>query len=130
MPESSLIGVVDMEKFEPVMINKGRKFRGFAYWIGNTEHTTSYQLPGWSGRDGWVTSVSVKLWSPTKGFVYANPNYIEDVTDKSEEEVKADYAKYVDLTIKSTQAQWLREGGSDLRQECHPQASPRYACHF
>ena len=100
-------GVVVMEKFEPVVVNKGRKFRGAAYWIGAAEHTTSYQLPGWRGRGGWVTSVSVKLWSPDKGFVWCNPNYVEDVTDKPEEEVKADYAKYVDYTINSTIA-WCR----------------------
>jgi len=101
-------GVEIMEKFAPVVVNKGRKFRGEAYWIGAAEHTTSYQLPGWSGRGGWVTSVSVKLWSPAHGFVFANPSYIEDVTDKPEEEVKADYAKYVDFTINSTIA-WCRK---------------------
>ena len=96
-----------MEKFEPVVINKGRKFRGEAYWIGAAEHISNYQIPGWSGRGGWITSVSVKLWSPTAGFVYANPNYIEDVTDKPEAEVQADYAKYVDCTINDTIA-WCR----------------------
>ena len=96
-----------MEKFEPVVVNKGRKFRGVAYWIGAAEHTTSYQLPGWSGRGGWGSSTSIKLWSPDKGFVWCNPNYVEDVTDKPEEEVKADYAKYVDYTINSTVA-WCR----------------------
>lgn len=96
-----------MEKFAPVVVNNGRKFRGEAYWIGAEEHANSYQIPGWSGRGGWITSVSVKLWSPTAGFVYANPNYIEDVTDKSEEEVKADYAKFVDCTINDTIA-WCR----------------------
>lgn len=101
-----------MEKFEPVVVNKGRKFRGEAYWIGAAEHTTSYQLPGWSGRGGWITSVSVKLWSPTHGFVFANPDYIEDVTGKSEEEVKADYAKFVDFTINETLA-WCRKVSSN-----------------
>ena len=101
-----------MEKFEPVVVNKGRKFRGEAYWIGAAEHTTSYQLPGWSGRGGWITSVSVKLWSPTQGFVFANPDYIEDVTGKSEEEVKADYAKFVDFTINETIA-WCRKVSSN-----------------
>lgn len=96
-----------MEKFKPVVINKGRKFRGFAYWIGNTERTTSYQLPGWSGRGGWISSTTIKLWSPDKGFVWCNPNYIEDVTDKPEGEVKVDYAKYVDYTINCTIA-WCR----------------------
>lgn len=101
-PSSASTGVVKMEKFVAVVVNKGRKFRGEAYDIGAAEHTNSYQLPGWSGRGGWVTSVSVKLWSPTAGFVYANPNYIEAVTDKPEAEVQADYAKYVDYTINST----------------------------
>lgn len=104
-------GVVVMEKFAPVVVNKGRKFRGFAYWIGNTEHTTSYQLPGWSGRGGWISSTSIKLWSPDKGFVWCNPNYIEDVIDKPEKEVKADYAEYVEFTIDSTIA-WCRKVSS------------------
>ena len=104
-------GVVVMEKFAPVVVNKGRKFRGEAYWIGAAEHTTSYQLPGWSGRGGWISSTSVKLWSPNNGFVWCNPNYIEDVTDKPEEEVKADYAKYVDFIIDSTIA-WCRKVSS------------------
>jgi hypothetical protein len=94
-------------KFEPVVVNKGRKFRGEAYWIGADAHINNYQLPGWRGRGGWITSVSVKLWSPTQGFVYANPNYIEDVTDKSEDVVKVDYTKFVDYTINSTIA-WCR----------------------
>ena len=95
-----------MEKFAAVVVNKGRKFRGEAYWIGAAEHTTSYQLPGWHGGRGWVTSVSVKLWSPTQGFVWCNPDYIED-REVAPEVEQADYAKYVDFTLNSTIA-WCR----------------------
>ena len=95
-----------MEKFAAVVVNKGRKFRGEAYDIGAEVHTSSFQLYGWRGRGGWCHTESVKLWSPTQGFVWCNPDYIED-REVSPEVEKADYAKYVDFTINSTIA-WCR----------------------
>ena len=95
-----------MEKFKAVVVNKGRKFRGEAYDIGSEVSTSSFHLAGWSGRGGWVCTTSVKLWSPTQGFVSCNPEYIEErVVDPEVEQ--ADYAKYVDFTINSTIA-WCR----------------------
>ena len=67
-----------MEKFVAVVVNKGRKFRGEAYDIGAAVHTSTFQLYGWRGRGGWCHSECVKLWSPTQGFVWCNPSYIEE----------------------------------------------------
>lgn len=100
-----------MEKFAAVVVNKGRKFRGEAYDIGSEVHTSSFQLAGWSGRGGWCTSYSIKLWSPTQGFVWCNPNYVEDREVDPEVE-KADYAKYVDSTINDT-IKWCRSRRPD-----------------
>ena len=95
-----------MEKFVAVVVNKGKKFRGEAYDIGEVERTNTFQLAGWSGRGGWVSSTSVKLWSPTSGYVWCNPTYIEDRAVDPEVE-KADYAKYVDFVINNTIA-WCK----------------------
>jgi len=89
-----------MEKFVAVVVNKGRKFRGEAYDIGAEVHVSSFNIYG-HGRNGWRSCESVKLWSPTLGFVWCNPSYIEERVVDSEVE-KADYAKYVDATINST----------------------------
>ena len=96
-----------MEKFAAVVVNKGRKFRGEAYDIGAEVRTSSFQLAGWSGRGGWVCTANVKLWSPTLGFVWCNPDYIDERVVDPEVE-KADYAKYVDFTITST-IDWCRK---------------------
>lgn len=96
-----------MEKFAPVMVNKGKKYRGFAYDIGSDVHTSTFNIYG-TGRGGWRSCESIKLWSPDKGFVFCNPSYVEEVTDKPESEVLADYAKYVDCTINETVA-WCRK---------------------
>ena len=66
-----------MEKFVAVVVNKGRKFRGEAYDIGAEVHVSTFNIYGY-GRSGWRSCESVKLWSPTNGFVWCNPSYIED----------------------------------------------------
>ena len=89
-----------MEKFAAVVVNKGRKFRGEAYDIGSNVHISTFNIYG-HGRGGWRSCESVKLWSPTQGFVWCNPSYIED-REVAPEVEQADYAKYVDSTINST----------------------------
>ena len=105
MPRSSFVGVVKMEKFAAVVVNKGRKFRGEAYDIGAQVRVSTFNIYG-HGRNGWRSCESVKLWSPTLGFVWCNPSYIEERVVDPEVE-KADYAKYADSTISSTIA-WCR----------------------
>jgi hypothetical protein len=95
-----------MEKFNAVVVKGGRKFRGEAYDIGAEVRTSSFQLYGWSGRGGWCHSESVKLWSPDKGWVYANPSYIEE-REVAPEVEQADYAKYVGQTLDGTVA-WCK----------------------
>ena len=90
-----------MEKFVPVMVKGGRKFQGEAYHIGAQPHSSSFQLHGWSGRGGWVHTETIKLWSPTEGFVYCNPVYMDE-REVSEEQLKADFAKYVEMYLNST----------------------------
>ena len=89
-----------MEKFVAVVVNKGRKFRGEAYDIGAEVHVSTFNIYG-SGRGGWRSCSSVKLWSPTKGFVWCNPSYIED-REVAPEVEKTDYAKFVEQTIEDT----------------------------
>jgi len=94
-----------MEKFAAVVVNKGKKFRGEAYDIGAEVRVSTFNIYG-HGRNGWRSCESVKLWSPTLGFVWCNPSYIEDRVVDPEVE-KADYAKYVDFTINNT-IEWCR----------------------
>ena len=95
-----------MEKFNAVVVKGGRKFQGEAYDIGAEVRTSSFQLYGWRGRGSWRCSESVKLWSPDKGYVWCNPNYIED-REVAPEVEQADYAKYVAQTLDGTVA-WCR----------------------
>lgn len=94
-----------MEKFAPVVINKGKKFRGDAYDVGCEVRVSTFNIYG-HGRNGWRSCESVKLWSPDKGWVYANPSYIEE-REVAPEVEQADYAKYVAQTLDGTVA-WCR----------------------
>lgn len=97
-----------MAKFVPVVVNKGRKFRGEAYDVGCEAFENYYKLPGWSGRGGMICSCSVKLWSPTKGWVWANPNYVETrTTEVPVETISADKAKYENFVVDST-VEWCK----------------------
>ena len=94
-----------MERFAAVVVNKGRKFRGEAYDIGAEVYTSTFNIYG-HGRNGWRSCESIKLWSPTQGFVWCNPSYIEERVVDPEVE-KADYANYVSQTINNTIA-WCK----------------------
>lgn len=100
-----------MAKFVRVKVSKGRKFRGEAYDVGNQPYENTYQLPGWSGRGGWISSCSVKLWSPTQGWVYANPSYIEYV-DAPADVMAADLKAYTDFVVDGT-VDWCRSKSKD-----------------
>lgn len=101
-----------MEKFAAVVVNKGRKFRGEAYDIGAEVRVSSFNVYGpHGGCAGWRHCESVKLWSPTLGFVWCNPSYIEERVVDPEVE-KADYATYVDKTLEDTVA-YCRKAGND-----------------
>jgi hypothetical protein len=91
-----------MEKFVAVVVNKGRKFRGEAYDIGSEVRVSTFNIYG-HGRGGWRSCESVKLWSPTQGFVWCNPSYIED-REVAPEVEQADYAKFVERTFNDTMA--------------------------
>lgn len=94
-----------MMKFVRVKVSKGRKFRGEAYDVGNQPYENTYQLPGWH-RGGWISSCSVKLWSPSQGWVYANPSYLEPV-DAPADVVAADLKAYTDFVVDGT-VTWCR----------------------
>ena len=87
--------------FIPVMITRGRKFKGFAYMLGRT--VTSHQ--------GFESS---QLWDPaTKTLVYATPDFCQD-TDKPTT-FDDDLTTYVDTKINGT-IDWCRKtkaGASD-----------------
>lgn len=80
--------------FAPVVINRGRKFKGKAYYLGQD----SQRAVAWN-----VTAWSTKLWDPnSKRYVYANPDFCEDDTEISPEQVEADRTDYINTTINST----------------------------
>ena len=108
-------GEVKMEKFVPVMVKGGRKFQGEAYDIGSDIRSNSFQLYGWSGRGGWVHTETIKLWSPTEGFVYCNPSYVDE-REVSEEQVKEDFAKYAEMYLNSTM-EWCRSKKTDASEQ-------------
>lgn len=101
-PQMGVEEKVKMERFIPVVVKGGRKFRGEAYDICSEVRTSHFNVYGMHGGvNGWRTTETVKLWSPVDGFVYCNPNYIEDrVAD--DEVVRADFDKYADGVVKST----------------------------
>ena len=91
-----------MEKFVAVVVNNGRKFRGEAYDIGSEVHVSNFNVFGtWGGVAGWRSCENIKLWSPTKGFVWCNPKYIEE-REVAPEVEQADYAKFVEYTFDDT----------------------------
>ena len=91
-----------MEKFVAVVVNNGRKFRGEAYDIGSEVHVSNFNVFGtWGGVVGWRSCENIKLWSPTQGFVWCNPKYIEE-REVAPEVEQADYAKFVEYTFDDT----------------------------
>lgn len=87
--------------FKPVVINRGRKFRGKAFFLGiTTERAVAYNVSSWS----------TKLWEPvSKRFVYANPDFCEDDTSFDEflcQQAREEYVRHViDGTIAWCRAQ-------------------------
>jgi hypothetical protein len=94
-----------MEKFVRVKVAKGKKFRGEAYDVGCEVYTSTFNIYG-TGRNGWRSCESLKLWCPGKGWVYANPSYIEPV-DCDISTMEADKAAYVAFIVDGT-VEWCR----------------------
>lgn len=84
--------------FKPVNIKRGRKFRGFAYSLGEARsYEVAYN----------VTISSVKLWDPAmQRCVYVNPEFCEVATVTSEQ-YEADMKAYITAQIQNTVA-WCR----------------------
>lgn len=85
--------------FRPVVVDGGRKYRGFAYDLGYDAQIS---------RSTWAyTSFSVKLWEPvSKTYVYANPDYVCACATPTRD-VEADKQDYVKSVIDGTIA-WCR----------------------
>lgn len=84
--------------FKPVNIKRGRKFRGFAYRLGEERsYEVAYN----------VTISSVKLWDPAmQRCVYVNPEFCEVATVTSEQ-YETDMKAYITAQIQNTVA-WCR----------------------
>ena len=94
-----------MEMFIAVKVAGGRLFKGDAYRIPG-EYTTRYGYAG-SGVCPLTFTDKVKVWDPITGRAsYVNERFVEsrEVTD---EQYKADFAKYADGVITST-VEWCR----------------------
>ena len=52
--------------FNPVKVERGRKFRGFAYDVCADIVERNFQLYGWHGSAGCRTTYSIKLWDPAR----------------------------------------------------------------
>ena len=88
--------------FLPVVVNRGRKFRGKAYALGDT-------------RPGMYGSWNSKLWEPiSKKYVWANEEFLEDDESVSPAQVQADKDAYIKHIIDDT-IQWCKN--------CKPNAS-------
>ena len=81
--------------FAPVIVTRGRKFRGKAYSIGDV-------------RPGMYGSWNSKLWDPvSKKYVWANTDFCDDDESVTPEQVQADKATYLKHIIDDTVA-WCR----------------------
>ena len=91
--------------FTPVMVTRGRKYRGFAYSIGGM----TVSQPAWN-----VTCYTSRLWDPqTKKFVYANTNFLEDVTDHTKhDQLLVDKAAYLTDQLNNT-IEWCKSQKTD-----------------
>ena len=85
--------------FKPVVVNRGRKFRGIAFDVGGKEVATQVAR--------CVTSYSVCLWDPAnKRFVYANPDFVEERAIDKDELLEAK-RKWIEDQINDT-ISWCR----------------------
>lgn len=94
--------------FKPVVINRGRKFRGKAYYLGfDTERGIAYGVTCWSS----------KLWDPeSKRYVYANPDFCMDDTTLNDEQVNAAKVEYVNHLINGT-IEWCKAQKPDADEK-------------
>ena len=75
--------------FEPVVVNRGRKFRGIAFDVG-------------AQVERCMTSYSVCLWDPVnKQFVHANPDFVEERAMDKDEPLEAK-RKWIEDQINDT----------------------------
>lgn len=85
--------------FTPVIVNKGRKFRGKAYLIGD-----SYVFSTWQSETTYL-----KMWDPiSKSIVSANEDFCEEDNSVPPEKIKSDCEEYIKWTFESTYA-WCME---------------------
>lgn len=91
--------------FKPVRVTRGRKFRGFAYDIGEG-YTYTRGYPG-SGVDPYSETYHQKLWDPVQmKVVHVNCDYLEDC-EVPADKLEADRKSYIDHTIQGT-ISWCR----------------------
>lgn len=85
--------------FTPVNVNRGRKFRGFAYLVGDeTPVDVAWNMTVWNS----------KLWDPAqKRYVYANSNFCEVDESVPASKIEADRDEYIFGTIRNT-IDWCR----------------------
>lgn len=84
--------------FQPVNVSRGRKFRGFAYFI--CSYDASFAV--YRGRGGYIQNEKAKLWDPvTEQFVYATADFCDDVEQDESITLEAK-RKFIEKTIKST----------------------------
>jgi hypothetical protein len=98
-------------KFAPVVVNKGRLFRGHGFLVAEIE--SSYegafwrQVPNGMGLSGchWTRTIhshKAKIWVPELGkFCYANMKYVED-SDVMEPVREIEFQKYCEKMIADT----------------------------
>ena len=98
-------------KFVPVVVNKGRLFRGHGFMVaeieGSYESAFWRQVPNGMGIGGchWTRTIEThkaKIWVPELGkFCYANMKYIEN-DDVMEPVCQVEYQKYCEKMIADT----------------------------
>lgn len=89
-----------MEKFDAVVVNGGRKFRGEGYLVPG-EYTSRFGYAG-SGVCPLSFTDHLKVWDPkTKTLNWVNAKFVEDREVTPEVEA-ADFAEYADSIINST----------------------------
>lgn len=85
--------------FVPVVITRGRKFRGKAYFLGDTHQNQV----AWN-----VVAYSTRLWDPAnKKYVYANPDFCDDDASVTEDERLRAKDEYI-LGIINDTINWCR----------------------
>lgn len=79
--------------FSPIVVNKGRKFKGRGYLVGSGGVSA-----GWA-----YTIVNAKIWDPSKKCIaYANQDYVEEDASVTPEQIEIDKQGYIDNVVDST----------------------------